>query len=570
MSQTPRRSGLARPVAISLALLLALEVVAAPAAASAATIGSTLAASSVSPAVFYPNGDGIRDRSTLTLKLKRTSKISVSVVDYRGTTIRRLWSGVTKAAGTHRVSWDGRTGTGGVAVNAGYRFRATISNGTDTFRLDKGVTKARSRVYPVNPGAIVVALDAGHGGSDPGAVRDGFTEASANLDITLRLRAMLQGAGVAVVTTRTADTEVNRSNVDLTGDGTVGYSDELASRVEVANKARADVFLCIHNNASTSSSAHGTETFYVDRSFSSENRLLAQHVQSSVVRNLRTIHRVGFVPLDRGVKRYDFYVLNGYSAIRRQRPSLMPGVLSEGLFVSNAGDRGVLRTASGRQTIAEGYYEALARYFEQRGSGARYELTGGPATPLQEGSAGTLSVKVTNTSPRAWSPGAATLTLSALPAVPWYDGSNNPGTLLRSIKLAGLAAGASTLVDVPFVAPAYGPLATRSGRALLKLDITLGGVRLANRGVVPLQHPLTILQAPAPVPTPTPEPSASPSPAPTPSASPSPAPEPSASPSRAPEPSASPSPPTTPPPDPSPGPNSTTDPPVLATATPAP
>ena len=534
MSQTPRRSAVARLAALSLALLLALDVVAAPGAASAATIGATLAASSVSPAVFYPNGDGVRDRSTLTLELKRSSKVSVSIVDYRGTAVRKLWSGVTKSAGTHRVGWDGRTATGSVAVNAGYRFRATISNGTGTFRLEKAVTKARSRVYPLNPGAIVVALDAGHGGSDPGAVRDGFTEASANLDITLRLRAMLQGAGVKVVTTRTADTRVNRSNVDLTADGKVGYSDELASRVEVANKARADVFLCIHNNSSTSSSARGTETFYIDRSFTTENRLLAHHVQSSVMRNLRTINRAGFAPLDRGVKRYDFYVLNGYSPSRRQRPSLMPGVLSEGLFVSNAGDRGVLRTAGGRQKIAEGYYEALARYFEQRASGARYELVGGPAASLQEGATGKLSLKVTNTSPRAWSVGAATLTLGALPAVPWYDGSNNPGTLLRGVKLPGLGAGASTLVDVPFVAPAYGPLAGRSGRALLKVDITLGGVRLANRGIVPLQHPLTVLPAPTPTPSPTPDPSASPSPTPTHSADPSTSPDPTTDPTATP------------------------------------
>ena len=54
-----------------------------------------------------------------------------------------------------------------------------------------------------------------------------------------RLRAMLEGAGVRVVTTRTTDSRVNVRNVDWSGDGKVGYMDELAARVETANAARA-------------------------------------------------------------------------------------------------------------------------------------------------------------------------------------------------------------------------------------------------------------------------------------------------------------------------------------------
>jgi len=60
---------------------------------------------------------------------------------------------------------------------------------------------------------------------------------------------MLVGAGVNVVMTRTGDTRVNRKSVDWTRDGEVGYRDELSSRIEIANAARADVFIVVHNNA---------------------------------------------------------------------------------------------------------------------------------------------------------------------------------------------------------------------------------------------------------------------------------------------------------------------------------
>ena len=107
-------------------------------------------------------------------------------------------------------------------------------------RTDFPVTMARSAIFPANPGAITVAIDAGHGGGDPGAVRPGLYEKTANLDIALRLRAMLVGAGVNVVMTRTTDRKVNTAQVDWTGDGKVDYRDELAARIEVANAARAD------------------------------------------------------------------------------------------------------------------------------------------------------------------------------------------------------------------------------------------------------------------------------------------------------------------------------------------
>ena len=109
-------------------------------------------------------------------------------------------------------------------------------------------------------------------------------------------------------------------------------------------------------------------------------------------------------------------------------------------------------------------------------------------------------------------------TLSAVPAVPWYDGTNNPGTRLATVPLPALAPGASTEVDLPFTVPAYASVAPRGGKTILKVDLVSGTTRLASTGVPPLQRWLTVIAvAPPPTPTPTetPTPTVAPTDAPT-------------------------------------------------------
>ena len=94
-------------------------------------------------------------------------------------------------------------------------------------------------------------IDPGHGGSDPGAVGiDGGAtpnEEDFVLDVSLRLRTLLQNAGAAVVMTRTTDTTVS-----------------LTARRDLTNAEDPDAFLSIHCNSFGDSSAHGTETFWWD------------------------------------------------------------------------------------------------------------------------------------------------------------------------------------------------------------------------------------------------------------------------------------------------------------------
>ncbi len=494
----------------------------------AAAPEETVAQAIVTPPVFQPNGDGVRDAAVLGYVLVRDATVDVMVTDYLGSAVRVLQPPILQPAGAYQLAWDGLTDTLGVAPNAGYRFRLTATSDLGTFTVERAVTKADSEIYPTAPGSITVALDPGHGGNDPGAGTGGVTEKTVNLDIALRLKAMLLGAGVNVVMTREQDRRVNLTNMDWTGDGSVGYADELASRIEVANQAAADVFLVIHNNSAPKKKkkTSGTETWYTtQRTWAAENRLLATSVQASLVARLRTLGVSGYRTVDRGIRRIKFYVNGPYHSKLRPRPSLMPTVLAESLFVTNAGDRAALRDALGRQTIAEGYYEALARYFATRVVGARYQLVAPPPTSVMEGQAAVAQVQVTNTSTSAWPAGSVALTVAAVPAVRFYDGAGLPGTMLGSAPLAAdVPPGGSLVVDVPFVAPPFALFASRAGATLLKFDLQGAGWRFALRGVVPLQVPFGVTPDPTKTPPPTPSPTPIPTPEVTPASSPTPTP----------------------------------------------
>ncbi|HYC06939.1 MAG TPA: N-acetylmuramoyl-L-alanine amidase [Candidatus Binatia bacterium] len=502
---------------IALSLAVGVEVLLAGLAPTAigATIADTVSVATAAPRVFEPNGDGVDDSTTLHVELSQPASASVTILDYAGHLVRTLSPTTAQPAGPFDVTWDGRSSpTGRIVQDAGYRFHLTVSNGLGTYAVDRWVTKAPDAIFPADPGDITVAIDPGHGGPDPGAVRPGLMEKTANLDTALRLRAMLLGAGVRVVMTRTTDRRVNTGNVDWTLDGKVAYRDELASRIEVANRARADVFMVLHNNG-TPPGVRATETWYDDtRTFSATNKMLATQVQSQLIAYLRTRRTSTWAPRDRGIHVNNFYVLRQWKVHFDERPSLMPGILGESLAMGNLQERRVLESGPGRQAIAEGYYEGLVRFFRLRTWGARYTLLSGPGSSAPEGSPASTTVRVTNTSPATWAAGSVSMTLSAVRYVPWYDGTNSAGTRLATVDLPELAPGASTDVVLPFTVPAWSTVSALGGRTILKVDLLSGATRLASAGVPPLQMNLTIGRVVA---TPTPSPSPTPSDEPTPS-----------------------------------------------------
>ena len=175
-------------------------------------------------------------------------------------------------------------------------------------------------------GQLTVVIDPGHGGRDPGAVGiGGLREKDINTAVSRRIQSSLSERGINVVMTRSDDREV-----------------DLQPRVNVAERADADIFVSIHSNAISLSrpDVNGLETYYYSSGFR-----LAQTIHNNVLQ--RTDLR------DRGVRRARFYVLVNTS---------MPAVLVETGFVTGREDAARFRNPSEVNEIADGITAGILQY----------------------------------------------------------------------------------------------------------------------------------------------------------------------------------------------------------------
>ena len=178
-------------------------------------------------------------------------------------------------------------------------------------------------------GRIVVAIDPGHGGGDPGAVGiGGIQEKEIVLDISRQVASILEQQGIQAVMTRSDDREV-----------------ELQPRVDLAERINANLFVSIHANAIDMSrpDVNGIETYYYD---SGQN--LARTIHNSVL-------QATGAP-DRRVRQARFYVL---------RRTSMPSVLVEVGFVTGADDAPRLRDPAYRSQLAVSIARGILLYLQQ-------------------------------------------------------------------------------------------------------------------------------------------------------------------------------------------------------------
>ena len=170
-----------------------------------------------------------------------------------------------------------------------------------------------------------VALDAGHGGRDPGAIGPtGLREAEVVLDVAQRVRDLLSQDGVRVLMIRDSDATV-----------------ELDDRTRMAREGGATVYVSIHANASTRAAVNGTETYYL----TPQSLALAQMIQDE-------LGAVLSIP-SRGIRTANFIVL---------RDNDVPSVLVETAYISHADDEAHLRDQEFRQEIAEAVHRAIMRF----------------------------------------------------------------------------------------------------------------------------------------------------------------------------------------------------------------
>ena len=193
--------------------------------------------------------------------------------------------------------------------------------------------RANPRTEPIGPGSSTLKIK--DGGGTRGVV-SGSTEAALNLAVSLRVRALLERAGVHVVLTR------NR---------TAGTSVGNIARARIANRSRARLFLRIHADGSPSAAARGSHTLYpglrtgwTDDIYA-PSRAAARLVQSELVRAL------GFP--DRGLQeRRD---LTGFNWAN------VPTILVEVGFMTNPTEDRLLATKAYRARAAVGLCRGVLR-----------------------------------------------------------------------------------------------------------------------------------------------------------------------------------------------------------------
>jgi N-acetylmuramoyl-L-alanine amidase len=217
-------------------------------------------------------------------------------------------------------------------------------------------------------GVSRIVLDPGHGGHDPGARGNGLSEAELVLDVTLRLKKLLEKQpGVEVTLTRESDIFI-----------------PLDERTAIANRKNADLFLSIHANASRNPKASGVETYFLNfaanpeaeavaarensasgqtmhnlpdivRAIALNNKIdesrdFAATIQKAMVRKLSARNKE---LRDLGVKQAPFVVLIGAG---------MPSVLAEISFVTHRQESQLLKTGAYRQQIADALFDAITNY----------------------------------------------------------------------------------------------------------------------------------------------------------------------------------------------------------------
>ena len=317
-----------------------------------------------------------------------------------------------------------------------------------------------SEVYEPNPGALVVAIDAGHGGCldwgvpDPSERGVELAEKTLTLAIAARLRDRLESDGVTVVMVRDQDEALAGDNYapldchgpswrDANGDGLVGFGeddlpegtrtrDELQARLDLANLAAADALVSIHINAPSEGGERieiaFTETFYTDETpwGESETARLAEGVQAGVFDRLGSLAR--YERGDRGITAHNFYmVAPPLFELTEERPDplrqptrggLMPVVLTEVGSITLRAEHDLLAGSEGADAVAAGIFDGLADFFGDRALAARIGLA--------EGSPGDVPDAVPGDGPPFVAPAAPSapleLRLANTGTMAWPDG----------------------------------------------------------------------------------------------------------------------------------------------------
>ncbi|GGE00749.1 N-acetylmuramoyl-L-alanine amidase CwlD [Paenibacillus nasutitermitis] len=210
--------------------------------------------------------------------------------------------------------------------------------------LTQEVPATRTWTYWTMPlSGKIIAIDAGHGGIDGGAVsKQGVVEKDLNLAIALQLRDYLQQSGAIVVMTREGD-------YDLANEGTRKTSrrktEDLLKRVQFVKDQQASMLISIHMNSIPSPKWSGAQTFFYPNH--PDNSALASFIQEEIKRNLDNTERVAG-------KVNTVYLLKATEDI--------PSALVEVGFLSNPGEASRLVDTNYQKMVAASVYQGILRF----------------------------------------------------------------------------------------------------------------------------------------------------------------------------------------------------------------
>lgn len=188
-----------------------------------------------------------------------------------------------------------------------------------------------------------VAIDAGHGGPDPGAVGvAGTLEKDIALAVALHLEHVLHEFGAATVMTR-------RDDADLVGDRDVPHRQraDLIARAELVNASQADVFVSLHANSFPNPSLRGAQAFYAEGDDGGWR--LALHIQSALGRAL--------APNSRRAAAADLRILHDVHA---------PAVVVEVGFLTNPTEEQLLNDDEYQKRVARAVADGIVAYLNEQ------------------------------------------------------------------------------------------------------------------------------------------------------------------------------------------------------------
>ena len=184
---------------------------------------------------------------------------------------------------------------------------------------------------------VSIVIDPGHGGLDNGASVGSVNEAELNLEISFALKEELENRGATVNLTREDGQDLTRRNHHYS------KQDDMYLRALKIDEYQPDLFLSIHLNSSNSS-AWGSQVFYYKKSEDGKRLADSIHNQMKTLTGTR-----------KNISSSSFYILRATQSL---------GVLIECGFLSNANERGQLKSRSYHKKLATVISDGIQDYFQ--------------------------------------------------------------------------------------------------------------------------------------------------------------------------------------------------------------